>query len=86
MHSGTVDSVFRLRHKAGKQTVSLRDRLDCKLKGHNIVGSMHRLIILEVDFMLRRSDLVMGCLNLKAHILQRQHHVTPCILAKIHRT
>ena len=62
------------------------DRLHCQLECHNIICRLKCLIITEINLMLRRSHLVMGCLYLKSHVLKRQHHIPSRILAKIDRS
>ena len=66
--------------------MTLRDRFHCQLKGHDIIRCCQRVIISKINLMLRRRHLVVGRLDLKAHRLQCQHHIAPCILAEIYRT
>ena len=83
MHAGTVDAELGLRHKSSVQTVASCDGAHRHLEGHDIVRSMQRLIVSEIDLMLRRSHLMMGCLDDKSHVLQVHYDVTAGILTEI---
>ena len=61
-----------LGHEGGVEPVLLRQRLDRQLEGHDVVGGGEGVGVLEVDLVLPRGALVVGRLDLKAHVLQRQ--------------
>ena len=85
MHTGTIDSKFRLRHKCCMQSMPLCNRLNNQLKCHNIISRCQCLIIPEIYLMLCRCRFMMGGFNLKSHIFQCQDHIPPCILSQIKR-
>ena len=68
------------------KTVPLRDRLYHHLESHKIIRCHQSLVISEIDFMLRRRNLMMRRCDLKSHLLQSQHHITSCVLPEINRS
>ena len=72
VHTGAGHAVDGLGHKGGVQAVLLGQGLDRQLKGHDVVGGVEGLLILEVDLMLALGALVVAGLDLKLHSLQRQ--------------
>ena len=86
MHTRAIHTEFRLWHKGSMKTMTLCDRFDSQLEGHDIIRSRQCFIILEINLMLRRCYLMMGGFYDKSHILQCQDHISSCILAKIQRS
>ena len=64
MHSGTINPVFRLRHKACKQTVPLGNCLNRQFECHDIICRLQCLIILKVNLMLCGCYLMVGSFDL----------------------
>ena len=83
MHARAIDAKDGLGHEGGVQPVGAGDGLDHQFKGHDAVGSGQGVAKAEVNLMLGLGHLVMGGLDLKAHLFQRQAHVAPGILAAI---
>ena len=86
MHAGAIYSFFRFWHKGGVKTVTLCNGFYRHLKGYDIVRSSQTLIIMKINFMLCRGHLMIGSFDLKSHIFQIHHDITPYILCKIQRT
>ena len=86
MHSGTINPVFRLRHKACKQTVPLGNCLDNQFECHDIICRLQCLIILKVNLMLCGCYLMVGSFDLIPHIFKCQHHITSGIFSQVYRT
>ena len=59
MHAAAGCAIDGLGHKRGMEAVLLSQRLDGQLEGHDIVGGMKCLLILEINLMLCRSNLMM---------------------------
>ena len=85
MHAAAVDAEHRLGHEGGMQAVLLGQGLDRQLEGHDVVGGGQRLGVLEVDLVLALGNLVVGSLDLEAHLLQRQADLAAGALAVIQR-
>ena len=75
VHPGAGNAVDRLGHKGGVEAVLLGQGLHRQLQGHDLVGSVHGVHILEVDLMLAHGALVVAGLDLKAHLLQVHAHL-----------
>ena len=70
MHTGAGHAEDGLGHKGGVEAVALGQGLDRQLKGHDVVGGVEGLGVLEVDLMLALGALVVAGLDLKVHLLQ----------------
>ena len=86
VHSGTIYLCSWLRHKSCMKAMTLCNNTDCHLECHDAVCDITDLTIAEINLMLCRSCFMMGGFYFHSHILESQHHVTSCILAKIQRT
>ena len=67
------------------QAVLLRQRLDGEFEGHDVVGGAEGVGVLEVDLVLAGGHLVVGGLNLKAHLFQRHADLAAGALAVVER-
>ena len=86
VHAAAVDAEHRLGHERGVQAVLLCQRLDSQLEGHDVIGGVQGVGVLEVDLMLAGGDLVVGRLDLKAHLLKRHADLPAGVLAVVERT
>ena len=77
VHTRAVDAEDGLGHKCGVQAILLGQGLHRQLEGHDVVGGVHGLGVLEVDLMLALGHLVVGCLDLEVHLLQGQADLPP---------
>ena len=77
MHTGARYPEDRLGHEGGVEAVALGQGLDRQLKGHDVVGGVEGLGVLEVDLMLALGALVVAGLDLKVHLLQRHADLPP---------
>ena len=86
MHTRSIDSRLRLRHKCGMKAVAFRNRFYCHLKRHDIVSRHQPFRVFKVNFMLSRRHLVVRGLYHKSHILQIEHDIPTDILSLINRS
>ena len=77
VHTGARYPEDRLGHEGGVEAVALGQGLDRQLKGHDVVGGVEGLGVLEVDLMLALGALVVAGLDLKVHLLQRHADLPP---------
>ena len=70
VHAGAGHAEDGLGHKGGVEAVFLSDGLDRQLEGHDVVGGVEGLGVLEVNLVLALGALVVAGLNLKVHLLQ----------------
>ena len=85
VHAAAVDAEHRLGHEGGVQAVLLRQRLDGELEGHDVVGGAEGVGVFEVDLVLAGGHLVVGGLDLKAHLFQRHADLAAGALAVVER-
>ena len=83
MHAGAVDALLGLGHKGGVKAVALGNGLGRHLEGHNIVRRTQHVLILEINLVLGRGDLMVGGFHLKSHVLQIQHNVPAHVLRQV---
>ena len=77
--------MHRLWHESRVQAVLLGQRLDCELKGHDVVGGGQSIGILEIDLVLSRGNFMMTGFDFKAHLFQGHADFTACALAVVER-
>ena len=65
--------------------MALGNGLGCHLKSHNVICCLKTFCILQIDLMLGRSNLMVACFHLKAHIFQIEHNISAHIFPKINR-
>ncbi|MPM90430.1 hypothetical protein SDC9_137551 [bioreactor metagenome] len=85
VHAGAGLSEDGLRHKGGVQAVLLGDDFDRHFKGHDVVGRFERVGVFKVDLVLAGRHLVVGGLDFKAHVFQRDADFSSGGLAMIQR-
>ena len=85
VHPAAVLAVQRLRHEGGVPAVLHRVLLDRHPVGHAVVGHRERVLVAHVDLVLGGPDLVMGVLDVDAHLLERQHGLAAHVGARIER-
>src|SRR5690554_1020915 len=86
MHSRTVLSKNRLRHKGGAESEFLCNNLGNKPKCSNIISSSQSVRILKVNLMLTGGHFMMGGLNLKTHSFKGQDNLPPGFLSPVQRS
>ena len=85
VHAVAGGAVDGLGHERGVKAVLLRQSLHRQLEGHDDVGGVEGIGVLEVDFVLAGGHLVMAGLHLNAHVLQRQADLPAGALAVVQR-
>ena len=85
VHPGAVLAEQRLRHEGRVPAVFHRVLLDDDPVRHAVVGHLERVLVAHVDLVLRGADLVVGVLDVDAHLLQRQHRVATHVGAGVER-
>ena len=83
MHTGAVDALLGLGHKGGVKAVALGNGLGRHLEGHDIVRRAQHVLVLEIDLVLGRGDLMVGGFHLESHVLQIQHNVPAHVLRQV---
>jgi len=69
VHARAVDVGDRFGHERRVQVVLARDRADDGAERRDVVRGRERVVVLEVDLVLPLRDLVVGRLDLEAHLL-----------------
>ena len=85
VHAAAVDAEDRLGHERRVQAVSVRHVLHDEAERADVVRGDQRVVVAEVDFVLARRHLVMRRLDVKSHLLERQHDLAADVLAEIDR-
>ena len=85
VHAGSGQPEYRLRHEGRVQVVTECDILDDESKRAHVVGRRQHIVVVEVDLVLTRRDLVVRSLHVHAHLLERDDDLAPHVLAKINR-
>ena len=85
VHPGAVLAEQRLRHEGRVPAVLHRVLLDDDAVGHAVVGHLERVLVAHVDLVLGGADLVVGVLDVDAHLLQRQDGVAAHVGAGVER-
>ena len=85
VHARAVLAVDRLGHERRVHPVTGGDRLDHQPERDQVVGGRERVGVAEVDLVLADRDLVVGGLELEAHLLERDLDVAPAVLAAVDR-
>ena len=85
VHPGAVLAEQRLRHEGRVTAVFQRVLFDDDPVGHAVVGHRQRVLVAHVDLVLGGADLVMGVLDVDAHLLQRQHRLAAQVGAGVQR-
>src|SRR5690625_2612356 len=70
VHAGTRLAMNRFGHEGSVQSVIHGDALDHGAERDDAVSGSERFAVTEVDLMLARTDLVMGCFDLETHLDQ----------------
>ena len=83
VHSVSGQAVDGLGHEGGVEVVPLGDGFHRQLEGHNLVGTLQGGGVFEVDLVLAGGHLMVGRLDLIAHLLQGQTDPPPGGLAVI---
>ena len=85
VHAGAVLAEERLRHEGRVPAVFHRVLLDDDAVGHAVVGHLERVLVAHVDLVLGGADLVVGVLDVDAHLLQRQDRLAAHVGAGVER-
>jgi hypothetical protein len=85
VHPRAVDAEDRLRHEGGVQVVVERDVLDDEAAGADVVRRHQHIVVMKIDLVLARGDLVMRGLDVHAHLLEGDDDFAPDVFAEIHR-
>ena len=83
MHAGAVYSCLWLGHKSSVKAMALGYGFYRHLKSKNIICRLQTFPVLEINFMLSGSHLMMGLFYQKSHILQVQNNITSHVLPLI---
>ena len=83
MHAAAWLPVKGLWHKGSMQAVALGNGFDHCFKGHNIVCRLQGAAVFKVDLVLSPGRFMMGAFDFKAHFLQCQDNLPPCIFAPV---
>ena len=73
MHTGTIFAKDRLWHKSSVNAILQRDLLDDQAVDHGKIGHLERLLIFEIDLVLRRRHFVMRTLDLNSYGFKRDN-------------
>ena len=63
--------------------MTLCDGLYCHFKSHDVVRCSQTLGVFQIDLMLSRRQLMVGCFHLDVHILQVQNNITAHIFSQV---
>ena len=85
VHPRAVLAEQRLRHEGRVPAVFHRVLLDHDAVGHAVVGHPQRVLVAHVDLVLGGADLVMGVLDVDAHLLQREDRLAAHVGARVER-
>ena len=85
VHPGAVLAEQRLRHEGRVPAVLHRVLLDDDPVRHAVVGHLERVLVTHVDLVLGGADLVVGVLDVDAHLLQREDGVAAHVGAGVER-
>ena len=85
VHPGAVLAEQRLRHEGRVVAVFERVLLDHDAVGHAVVGHLERVLVAHVDLVLGRADLVVGVLDVDAHLLQGEDGLAAQVGARVER-
>ena len=83
VHTRACYTEDRLRHKGCIEVVKLCVFFNDILEGHNLVGNGENVAVLEVDLVLTFGTFVVGSLDLEAHILKGNAHITAAVSAEV---
>ena len=86
VHAGAVLALDRLGHERRVHAVAGGDRLDHHPERDQVVGGGQRVGMPEVDLVLADGDLVVGGLELEAHLLEGHLDVPAAVLAAVERS
>ena len=83
VHAAAVLAVERLGHEGGVHAVVRRDLLDDEADDHDAVGHEQRLVVVRVDLVLRRGDLVVAGLHVDAELVEGAHGLLAQVVAEV---
>ena len=83
VHAAAVLAVHRLGHEGRVHAVVGRDLLDDQAGDHDPVGHHQGLVVVRVDLVLRRRDLVVGGLHGDAELVERAHGLLAQVVAEV---
>ena len=86
MHTGTIDTINRFRHKCCMKSIFFSNWFYCKPKSGDIISCSQNISIFKTDFMLPTSSFMVACFNFKPHILKRINYLSTNLFAFIIRT
>ena len=85
VHAAAVLAVHGLGHEGRVHAVVGRDLLDDQARDHHAVGHEQRLVVVRVDLVLRRGDLVVARLHRDAELVERAHRLLAQVVAEVGR-
>ncbi len=83
VHAAAVLAVHRLGHEGRVHAVVGRDLLDDEADDHDPVGHGQRLVVVRVDLVLRRGDLVVAGLHGDAELVEGAHGLLAQVVAEV---